>query len=389
MPWKVSSPVRERMLFVSRLEQGERMTDLCAEFGVSRKTGHKIWDRYNRKGPAGLEDESRAPRRIANRTSPAIVEKLVELRKKHPTWGGRKIRDWLVDNRVSGQWPAPSTMTEIFRRNGLIDPNGRRSLSQRRKPGMPWSNLAQAEQPNDVWCVDYKGQFRLGNREYCYPLTTSDLFSRFLLTVESLDGTDEEQARPVFEEAFREYGLPLFIRSDNGPPFASKGLLGWTRLSVWWMRLGIVHQRIEPGHPEQNPQHERMHRTLKAETTRPAGENSLQQQERFDGFKDEYNNDRPHEALGGTTPGRIYQPSSRRYPDTLPEPTYPFHDDVLLVDSGGHIRLPLSRKIFVSAALLGQLVGLRERDDGLWVVTFLDQDLGLYDPRQGVFKPNS
>jgi putative transposase len=236
--------------------------------------------------------------------------------------------------------------------------------------------------------VDYKGQFRLGNREYCYPLTTSDLFSRFLLTLESLDATDGEQARPVFEDAFRLYGLPLEIRSDNGPPFASKGLFGLSRLSVWWMRLGITHQRIQPGHPEQNGQHERMHRTLKAETTRPAKETSLQQQERFDAFREEYNNDRPHESLGGKTPASIYKPSARPFPEKLPEPTYPLHDDVLRVDRSGHIRMTMSRQAFVSEALAGQLVGLREQDDGLWLVSFLDKDLGHYAPKQGHFKPS-
>jgi putative transposase len=252
---------------------------------------------------------------------------------------------------------------------------------------VPWSTLKGAEKPNDVWCVDYKGQFRLGNREYCYPLTTSDLYSRFLLTLESLDATDDEQARPVFEEAFRLYGLPLEIRSDNGPPFASQGLFGLTRLSVWWMRLGIGHQRIAPGHPEQNGQHERMHRTLKAETTRPARQNALLQQERFEEFREEYNHDRPHEALEGKTPASIYISSPRPFPNKLPEPTYPLHDDILRVDRSGHIRLTMSRQVFVSEALSGQVVGLREQDDGLWLVTFLDKDLGLYDPREGVFKP--
>lgn len=376
------------MHFVTRLEKGERMTDLCLEFGVSRKTGHKIWGRYQSKGVSGLEDESRAPRRIANRTTPEVVERLVQLRKQHPTWGGRKMLDWLHTHEGAKAWPAASTMTDIFRRNGLIDVEGWRS-KRRRKPGVAWSTLKGAEGPNDVWCVDYKGQFRLGNRQYCYPLTTSDLYSRFLLTLESLEGTDDQEARPVFEEAFRLYGLPLEIRSDNGPPFASQGLFGLTRLSVWWMRLGIVHQRIAPGHPEQNGQHERMHRTLKAETTRPAGQNAIQQQERFEAFREEYNNDRPHESLGGKTPGSIYSPSPRPFPDKLPEPTYPLHDDILWVDRSGHIRLPMSRQVFVSEALAGQLLGLRELDDGLWLVSFLDKDLGLYDPKQGLFKPNA
>jgi transposase InsO family protein len=240
-----------------------------------------------------------------------------------------------------------------------------------------------------VWCTDYKGQFRLGNRQYCYPLTTSDLLSRLLLTLESLDGTDEEEAHPVYEDTFREYGLPLVIRSDNGPPFASQGLHGLTRLSVWWMRLGIVHERIEPGHPEQNGQHERMHRTVKAETTRPAGQHSLEQQERFDAFREEYNNERPHEALDGKAPAKVYTKSPRPFPEKLADATYPLHDDTLLVDRSGHIRLPMSRQAFLATALAGQLVGLRELDNGLWLVTFLALDLGTYDPKLGIFKPTT
>jgi hypothetical protein len=208
-----------------------------------------------------------------------------------------------------------------------------------------------------------------------------------LLTLESLDGTDAEQARPVYEEAFREYGLPLFIRSDNGSPFASQGLLGLTSLSVWWMMLGIIHERIEPGHPEQNGQHERMHRTLKAETTRPAGKNTLQQQERFDDFREEYNNERPHQALDGETPAEVYSSSPRPYPKILPELTYPLHDDILLVDRSGHIRLPKSRQAYLTMALVGQRVGLREQEDGLWLISFMQMDLGTYDPKTGTFKP--
>jgi len=204
--------------------------------------------------------------------------------------------------------------------------------------------------------------------------------------VESLDGTDEEQARPVFADAFRQYGLPLAIRSDNGPPFASQGLMGLTRLSVWWMRLGIVHERIAPGHPEQNGQHERMHRTLKAETTRPAAQHSLAQQERFDAFRDEYNNERPHESLNGKAPAKVYTVSPRPFPEKLSDPNYPLHDDTLLVDRGGHLRLPMSRQVFLATALAGQLVGLRELNDGLWLVTFMALDLGTYDPKQGIFR---
>lgn len=386
MPWKVSHTVNERMHFVTRLESGERMTDLCVEFGISRKTGHKIWTRYQGSGLWGLEDQSRAPKRIPHKTDGAIEQRLLDMRGLHPTWGGRKARDWLCEHEPGIAWPAPSTITDIYRRHGLLDESRRRRPRYR---GPAWSSLRVAENPNDVWCTDYKGQFRLGNRQYCYPLTTSDLLSRLLLTLESLDGTDEEEAHPVYEDTFREYGLPLVIRSDNGPPFASQGLHGLTRLSVWWMRLGIVHERIEPGHPEQNGQHERMHRTVKAETTRPAGQHSLEQQERFDAFREEYNNERPHEALDGKAPAKVYTKSPRPLPEKLADPTYPLYDDTLLVDRSGHIRLPMSRQAFLATALAGQLVGLRELDNGLWLVTFLALDLGTYDPKLGIFKPTT
>ena len=384
MPWRVSHQVNERMQFVARLAKAERMTDLCLEFGISRKTGHKIWARYQEQGLAGLEDQSRARKRIAHRTDAATQAAVVEVRRAHTTWGGRKVRDWLRANQPEVRWPAPSTINDILKRHGLVKPGGQR----RRKPGPAGrGQLRTAELPNDVWCTDYKGQFRLGNREYCYPLTTSDLLSRYLVTLESLDGTDEEQARPVFEEAFRKHGMPLRMRSDNGPPFASQALFGLTKLSAWWLRLGIAHERIEPGHPEQNGQHERMHRTLKAETTRPARHTSLQQQERFDEFREEYNNDRPHEALDGKTPDKLYSPSPRPYPEKLTDPIYPLHDDTLMVDRSGHIRLFRGRSTFLTSALAGQLVGLRERDDGRWLVTFVQTDLGIYDPSDGRFCP--
>jgi putative transposase len=239
-----------------------------------------------------------------------------------------------------------------------------------------------------VWAADYKGQFRLGNREYCYPLTATDLHSRLILAVEALDGTDEEQAREVFEETFTKYGLPSVIRTDNGTPFASAGALaGLTRLSAYWLRLGIRHERTEPAHPEQNGCHERMHRTLKAETTRPARNNLLQQQERFDEFQREFNEERPHDALEMKRPAEIYRPSERRLPRPLPEPAYPLHDDVLTVSRAGHIRLPRGRQVFLSYALVQQQVGLREEADGRWLVTFASLDLGHYDPRTGRFDP--
>jgi len=370
------------MYFVTRLEKGERMTDLCREFGISRKTGYKFWERFKRRGVTALGDESRAPRRVARRTSEALEQLLVEARKAHDTWGGKKLKDVLEREHPDLRLPSPSTVSAILKRHGLV-----KDRKRRRHPAARSGSLTTAQTPNEVWAADYKGQFRLGNREYCYPLTATDLASRFILAIEALDGTDEEQARAVFEDVFVAYGLPAVIRTDNGPPFASQGLAGLTRLSAWWVRLGIRHERIEPGHPEQNGQHERMHRTLKAETARPARANVLQQQDRFDAFREEFNEKRPHEALEMKRPAEVYQPSERRLPDPPPELDYPLHDDVLVVSPAGHIRLPRGRQVFLAHAVAGHPVGLREQLDGKWLVTFADLDLGTYDPRLGTFEP--
>jgi transposase InsO family protein len=385
MPWKESHPVEQRMRFVVRLRDGEPMAELCREFGISRKTGYKFWERYKEAGATGLLDESRAPDVIPHRTKPEVCQALVAARKAHPTWGGRKLKAWLNDKEPGIQWPVASTISTILKREGLVTERRRRPRGAR-PFGQP---LTQGSAPNDVWCADYKGQFRVGTGQYCFPLTASDLASRFLVALEALEGTDEEGAREGFSAAFREYGLPSVIRTDNGSPFASQALANLTRLSAWWLRLGIKHERIEPGHPEQNGQHERMHRTLKAETTRPAGKNFLQQQERFDGFREEYNTERPHEALGDRPPARVYEASTRPFPEKLSEPTYPLHDDVLLVGKGGHIRLPRARHVFLTTALAGELVGLREMDDGRWLVSFVSLDLGAYDPKAGRFQPAS
>jgi transposase InsO family protein len=376
--------MNERMQFVARLAKGERMTDLCQEMGISRKTGYKFWQRYQKLGVRGLEDASRAPKRVARRTAEAVEQLLEKTRVKHPTWGGRKIKQVLGNANPGLQLPAGSTICAILRRRGLVQPRRRR-----RQPERYNGALTQPQAPNHVWAADYKGQFRLGNGQYCYPLTATDLCSRFLLTTEALEGTDDDSARQVFHEVFEEYGLPTIIRTDNGTPFASQGLAGLTKLSAWWLRLGIKHERTEPAHPQQNGSHERMHRTLKAETTRPAGQNSLQQQERFDAFRREFNEERPHEALEMKRPADVYQASQRRLPATLPELTYPLHDDVLMITGCGHVRLPRGRLCFVSRALAAQPVGLREEEDGRWIVTFVNLDLGRYDPRTGALEPTS
>lgn len=374
MPWKESCRVEERMRFVARLHSGERMSDLCREFGISRKTGYKYVERFERYSVVGLADQRRVPVRIPHRTSGAVAELLLELRKKHPTWGPKKLRAQLMRLHPGVHVPAPSTIGDLLQRHGLIAAERRRH-----RPLVSYSPLCHAKAANDVWCVDFKGQFRLGNNKYCYPLTITDAHSRMLLTCEGLDNTRGCGAQQGFQEAFRRYGLPDAIRSDNGTPFASTGLAGLSQLSVWWLRLGIRLERIEPASPQQNGRHERMHRTLKAETTRPAGANMLQQQERFDRFQELYNNTRPHEALGQRPPAEFYQPSARRLPAQIPEPEYPLHDLSVRVRASGHIYLPGSgRKTgspFLSCALGGERVGLRELDDHTWLVSFMDQDL--------------
>jgi len=320
MPWKVSDPVSERMKFITRLLEGERMSDLCGEFGISRKTGCKLRARYASEGLAGLYDRSRRPHRSPRRTPTVVADQVVALRQRYPTWGPKKLRARLEKLHPEVLWPAASTIGVLLKDAGLVDGRKRR----RRAWPTPPSQRRESSSANELWSIDFKGQFRMGNSRYCYPLTVSDHFSRYLLGCEALEATKAEPAARALESVFRTHGLPERMRSDNGTPFASTGLGGLTQLSVWLLRLGIELERIEPGHPEQNGRHERIHLTLKQETTRPAGGNLLQQQERFDDFCTRYNQERPHEALQMRTPAAIYQPSARKLPEALEPPTYPF-----------------------------------------------------------------
>lgn len=384
MPWKESCRFMERTKFVLRLEEGERMVDLCREFGISRKTGYKLWERYRRFGAVGLFDESRKPLCSPQRMSKEMQELLLGGRKLHPTWGPKKVRAWLAAKQPGLKLPAPSSIGDLFRRNGLV--------TRRRRPRFPapygTSPLEHATAANEVWCADFKGQFKLGNGKYCYPLTITDRFSRFVLACEGLERAVTDSSLAVFEMVFRQYGLPSVIRTDNGPPFASHGLGGLSKLSVQWMRLGIRPERIEPAHPEQNGQHERMHLVLKQETTRPAAANFLQQQERFDRFVHVYNKERPHEALGQRTPSTVYQPSLRPYPEALPEPQYPLHDVVRTVSNEGQVHLwGRGQHVYLSSALIGQRVGLRELAPDQWLVTFLTIDLATIDAAKRTVTP--
>jgi len=381
MPWKESSVVQERLKFVARLIEGEAMTDLCREFGISRKTGYKIFNRYKADGTGAFDDRSRRPVRYANQLPEQVEALIVRLKHDKPHWGARKIRELLI-RRLPGdvRLPAKSTIHAVLDRHGLV---ARMGPKRRRAQGTP---LSAGANPNDLWCADYKGHFRLGNTRYCYPLTVTDHASRFLLLCEALDSTRESLAFPAFERLFRERGLPRAIRSDNGVPFAAPcALFNLSKLAVWWLRLGIEIERIWPGCPQQNGRHERMHRTLKAETTRPPGMNFLQQQARFDDFIEEFNTVRPHEALAMKRPADLYRASERVY-NGLPEVDYPLHDRDVVVTVCGRICMH-HKKINVSHSLSGQKLGIKEVDDGIWLVSFMHYDLGYIDLEQKTLQP--
>ena len=380
MPWNECNHMDERLRFVARLLDGEKMAVMCREFGISRKTGYKIFNRYKDAGIRGLEDRARSPYRHPNKTPFQVEKAILKIKREHKTWGAPKIRDKLIKEFPVIQPPAPSTIHAILDRHGLV------KRRKRRRHKAQGTSLSIALSPNALWCTDYKGQFLLGNKQYCYPLTITDQRSRYLLACESLESTKESGAFPVFERVFKEFGLPAAIRSDNGVPFSSPhALFGLSRLSVWWLRLGIGIERIKPGNPQENGRHERMHLTLKNEATKPPSYNFLQQQARFDDFIEGYNNDRPHQALEGRYPAEVYTPSAREY--FHPEPLeHPFHDRTIQVTQCGRICIG-SRKVNFSTVFAGQYVGIREIADEIWLVSFMDYDLGFFDQTENRVEP--
>jgi transposase InsO family protein len=381
MPWKESSVMDERMRCVIRLKDGEGMASLCREFGISRKTGYKILDRYEQCGVEGLSDRARRPHRYANQLPAPVEAAIVAAKREKPHWGARKIHERLLRRLPSEvKVPARSTIHAVLDRHGLV---ARASRSRTRAEGTP---LSAGLNPNDLWCTDYKGEFQLGSKRYCYPLTVTDYASRYLLLCEAMESNQEQPAFLAFERLFRERGLPQAIRSDNGVPFASpNGLFNLSKLSVWWLRLGISIERIRPGHPQQNGRHERMHLTLKQEATRPAGANILQQQAKFDAFVEEFNRERPHEALHMKCPAEVYTASVRPY-QGIPDPHYPLHDKTVVVTNCGRLCL-YRKKINLSTSLAGQAVGVKEVDDGIWLVSFMNYDLGYIDLEEKTLQP--
>ena len=377
MPWQETTPMRELVKFIGEWEaKMYGFGELCDRHGISRKTGYKWLGRYEKEGVGGLRVRSHAPLSCPHRMAEATSEAIVEVRRNHPRWGGRKILDYLRRRQPKLVLPAPSSAGELLVREGLVTP--RRRTPPWRHPGHP---RVLPTEPNELWTVDFKGQFRTGDRVYCYPLTIADECTRYLLRCQGLTSVRTDEAWPVFERLFREVGLPAAIRSDNGSPFSSTGVHGLCGLSVWWIRLGIQHQRITPGHPEENPCHERMHRTLKAETARPPASSRRAQQRRFNLFRQEYNEIRPHEALGGDPPGSRWQPSTRPYPSRLPEPQYPGHLETRLVSNAGTFRFK-KHQLFLSQALNQEWIGLEEIEDGVWSVYFYDVLLARLDEQE-------
>ena len=364
--------MEERLRFIARLLDGEKMASLCREFGISRKTGYKVYDRYKDCGLDGLTDRSRRPYRHANQLPMQIEKLIVKLKKEYPCWGAPKIRERLRRRYPALVCPAISTVHAVLDRHGLV------TRQKRRRYRAAGTALSRPAAPNELWCADYKGEFMLADRRYCYPLTITDFASRYLITCDALATTKETYAFSVFERAFKDFGLPRAIRTDNGIPFSCpNALYGLSRLSVWWLRLGIDIERIKPGHPEQNGRHERMHLTLKTEATKPASANFLQQQARFDDFVERFNQERPHQALGMKVPGELYTPSTRPY-QGLSDLDYPFHDWTATVTRCGRICYN-RRKINLSIVFAGQNVGVKQVSDHIWLVSFMHYDLGYFD----------
>ena len=357
------------------------MTELCERYEISRKTGYKWLDRYRLEGAAGLVERSRAARVHGRATPQNIVDAIVGLRLERPSWGPRKIVSKLEARQGEIEWPSASTAGEILKRAGLVC-----SRRVRRRAPPRLGQLTVPQHANHVWGVDHKGWIRLGDGSRSEPFTVTDGFSRYLIGVAATSSTQYAECKPPLERAFREYGLPEVIRSDNGSPFASTGTTGLTALSVWWIKLGIRPERIVAGKPQQNGRHERVHRTLKQETAMPPADSLPAQQQRFEAFCALYNHERPHEALGQQTPASLYQPSPRPYPQRLDDPSYGGDVAVRRVRSNGQIKWA-GELIFVGEALIGEPVGVVETEDGDWLVRYADVELGYVHPQRRRLSP--
>jgi len=381
MPWKEKSTLEQRKEMIARCQTGEEsIAAVCRECGISRQTAYKWLKRFELGGEGGLEELSRAPQNRMRAMGEEVAERILEARRKHPRWGPRKLLADLRRKDEAVKWPATSSIGDLLRREGLVVPRPKRL-----RVAPYTAPLQHADAPNLVWCVDFKGWFVCGDGKRCDPLTATDACSRFLLRCRSVKKTDGAHVRSVFEAMFQEYGLPDGIRSDNGPPFASKAPAGWSRLSMWWMKLGIRHERIEPGCPEQNGRHERMHLTLKQETASPPKATLKRQQEAFLAFEQEYNFERPHEALQYRVPGDVYRPSQRLYPARLPDLEYPPGAHLRWVSQQGSVKWK-SQRTFVSEVLAREAVGLIEMEEDYFEVYYGPLLIGWFDGAEASFE---
>ena len=376
MPWMETSPMEPRERFISD-HRGALypMVELCTRYGLSRKTGSKGLEWFEAAGQQGLQERSRAPHTCPHRIAEAVAALLCTARRQHPSWGPAKLLDWLRPRYPGMELPAVSTAGDLLARCGLV-----KHHRHRRHYAHPGVVPATTTEPNDLWTADFKGHFRTRDGVYCYPLTIADQHTRYLLACHGLLSTKGIGVRPVFERLFREHGLPGAIRTDNGVPFATTGIHGLSQLNVWWLRLGIQHQRILPAHPEQNGAHERMHKTLKSEAIRPPQANLARQQRAFTAFRRLYNDERPHAALHGQPPTALYRPSPRAYPAVLPPIEYPGHYIVKRVTSGGTVRFK-KRLVFIANPLQHHPIGFEEVADGIWSIYFCRVLLGRIDER--------
>jgi putative transposase len=367
--------LEQRSQFVRDFASGQwSMSERCERYGVTRPTGYKWITRHRASGDEGLMNRSRAPHQCPPRTS-GDLEALILAARHEYGWGAKKLLQVLRNRHPARPWPARSTLNAMLERHGLLHKNRRR-----RKWTHPGATPIRTDAPNQVWPADFKGQFKTGDGYYCYPLTVTDHFSRALLVCRGLPSVKTADAKPVFRALFRSVGLPDAIRTDNGTPFASTGIHGLSGLNVWWMQLGIVHQRILPSSPQENGTHERMHRELKRETTRPAASSLRAQQRRFDAFRRRYNDERPHEGIDNQTPGSLWIPSLRGYPERITAPMYPAHMEVRRVSTAGTFRLH-ARQPFLSQALRNEHIGLEEVADGIWNIVYYQTLLGKIDER--------
>jgi putative transposase len=377
MSWQNIREETEKLKFIGDwLKKEYSFSDLCKCYQISRKTGYKLINRYQQEGETAIMPRSHARHQHPNMVSYEVQQRLLLLKYRYPKWGPNKLRDWLLLNEAEGKWPATSTIGDFLKKNGLVKPKKyRKRVPPHTEP------FIDCDKPNRVWSADFKGQFKVGE-DYCYPLTISDNYSRFLLLCKGLKGPTLKETMEGFRQVFIEYGLPEAIRTDNGQPFAGQGIRGLTQLSIWWVKLGIRLERIKAGHPEQNGRHERMHRTLKEETASPAKEDFITQQQSFDAFKRQYNEERPHQALQGKRPADVYQASSRSLITLEPEVIYPSDFEIRVVRTNGEIKW-CGKKYYMSDLLYGEPLGFQIIDDGKALIHFAQLKLGIVDAKLG------